>query len=190
MEEFHSNCRFIFTCNFINKIIEPLHSRCTVVDFRVKNGQSVQLQGQFFERLRGILKKEDVQALLGIPSEEKVFALLGILKDRDSKGLYEFFENLKVLEKIARYKRVKIVVKPHPSINYLTKDLEKIFSGLTFSNSNIDTLLKKTIATISFSSTVIEDSICSKIPVILFDQWERYKHCESCSDVNRKNQLI
>jgi len=103
---------------------------------------------------------------------------------------YEFFENLKVLEKIARYKRVKIVVKPHPSINYLTKDLEKIFSGLTFSNSNIDTLLKKTIATISFSSTVIEDSICSKIPVILFDQWERYKHCESCSDVNRKNQLI
>ena len=41
----------------------------------------------------GKLKKEDVQALLGIPSEEKVFALLGILKDRDSKGLYEFFEN-------------------------------------------------------------------------------------------------
>ena len=41
----------------------------------------------------GKLKKEDVQALLGIPSEEKVFALLDILKDRDSKGLYEFFEN-------------------------------------------------------------------------------------------------
>ena len=41
----------------------------------------------------GKLKKEDVQTLLGIPSEEKVFALLDILKDRDSKGLYEFFEN-------------------------------------------------------------------------------------------------
>ena len=70
VEEFHSNCRFIFTCNFINKIIEPLHSRCTVVDFRVKNGQSVALQGQFFERLRTILKKEDVKF------EDKVLAKL------------------------------------------------------------------------------------------------------------------
>ena len=70
VEEFHSNCRFIFTCNFINKIIEPLHSRCTVVDFRVKNGQSVQLQGQFFERLRTILKTENVQF------EDKVLAKL------------------------------------------------------------------------------------------------------------------
>ena len=41
----------------------------------------------------GKLKKEDVQMLLGIPSEEKVFTLLDILKDKDSKGLYEFFEN-------------------------------------------------------------------------------------------------
>ena len=70
VEEFHSNCRFIFTCNFINKIIEPLHSRCTVVDFRVKNGQSVQLQGKFFDRLRGILKDEKVTF------EDKVLAKL------------------------------------------------------------------------------------------------------------------
>jgi len=70
VEEFHSNCRFIFTCNFINKIIEPLHSRCTVVDFRVKNGQSVALQGQFFERLRTILKTENAKF------EDKVLAKL------------------------------------------------------------------------------------------------------------------
>tara|TARA_B100000965_G_scaffold207605_1_gene173510 strand:- start:1334 stop:2236 length:903 start_codon:yes stop_codon:yes gene_type:complete len=70
VEEFHNNCRFIFTCNFINKIIEPLHSRCTVVDFRVKNGQSVALQGQFFERLRVILKKENAKF------EDKVLAKL------------------------------------------------------------------------------------------------------------------
>ncbi len=70
VEEFHGNCRFIFTCNFINKIIEPLHSRCTVVDFRVKNGQSVALQGQFFDRLRWILKNENVQF------EDKVLAKL------------------------------------------------------------------------------------------------------------------
>tara|TARA_B100002019_G_scaffold100259_2_gene86372 strand:- start:5967 stop:6908 length:942 start_codon:yes stop_codon:yes gene_type:complete len=70
VEEFHSNCRFIFTCNFINKIIEPLHSRCTVVDFRVKNGQSIELQKQFFDRLRWILKTE------GIEHEDKVVAKL------------------------------------------------------------------------------------------------------------------
>ena len=51
VEEFHNNCRFIFTSNFINKIIEPLHSRCTVVDFRIKPEQSTQLQGEFFVRL-------------------------------------------------------------------------------------------------------------------------------------------
>ena len=61
VEEFHSNCSFIFTCNFINKIIEPLHSRCTVVDFRIKPEQSTQLQGEFFVRLRGILTKEKVE---------------------------------------------------------------------------------------------------------------------------------
>ena len=70
VEEFHSNCRFIFTCNFINRIIEPLHSRCTVVDFRVNNGKSVELQGQFFERLRWILKNEEVKF------EDKVLAKL------------------------------------------------------------------------------------------------------------------
>ena len=61
VEEFHSNCRFIFTCNFINKIIEPLHSRCTVVDFRIKPEQATQLQGEFFKRLRSILTSEKVE---------------------------------------------------------------------------------------------------------------------------------
>jgi len=70
VEEFHSNCRFIFTCNFINKIIEPLHSRCTVVDFRIKPEQSVKLQGEFFTRLKTILTKEDVKF------EDKVLAKL------------------------------------------------------------------------------------------------------------------
>ncbi|CAF34187.2 clamp loader subunit [Synechococcus phage S-PM2] len=55
VEEFHGNCRFIFTCNFQNKIIEPLHSRCTVIDFRIKKEQEQILQGQFFVRLKGIL---------------------------------------------------------------------------------------------------------------------------------------
>jgi replication factor C small subunit len=70
VEEFHGNCRFIFTCNFINKIIEPLHSRCTVVDFRIKPDQAVQLQGEFFTRLKTILTHECVEY------EDKVLAKL------------------------------------------------------------------------------------------------------------------
>jgi replication factor C small subunit len=70
VEEFHSNCRFIFTCNFSNKIIEPLHSRCTGVDFRIKPDQAIKLQGQFFDRLKTILTKEDVKF------EDKVLAKL------------------------------------------------------------------------------------------------------------------
>ena len=70
VEEFHSNCRFIFTCNFINKIIEPLHSRCTVIDFRIKPEQAVKLQGEFFTRLKTILTHEEVEY------EDKVIAKL------------------------------------------------------------------------------------------------------------------
>ena len=70
VEEFHSNCRFIFTCNFINKIIEPLHSRCTVVDFRIKPEQATGLQGQFFTRLKTILDHEQIKY------EDKVLAKL------------------------------------------------------------------------------------------------------------------
>ena len=70
VEEFHGNCRFIFTCNFINKIIEPLHSRCTVVDFRIKPEQAMKLQGEFFTRLKTILTHEEVQF------EDKVLAKL------------------------------------------------------------------------------------------------------------------
>ena len=68
VEEFHGNCRFIFTCNFPNKIIEPLHSRCTVVDFKINSEQSVQLQGLFFNRLKEILEEQ------GVEYEDKVLA--------------------------------------------------------------------------------------------------------------------
>ena len=47
VEEFHNNCRFIFTCNFKNKIIPALHSRCTVIDFAINNGQKVKTATAF-----------------------------------------------------------------------------------------------------------------------------------------------
>ena len=60
IEEFAGNCRFIFTCNYKNKIIAPLHSRCSVVDFGIKGKAKVQLAGEFFNRVRTILESEGI----------------------------------------------------------------------------------------------------------------------------------
>jgi DNA polymerase III delta prime subunit len=61
IEEFAGNCRFIFTCNYKNKIIEPLHSRCAVVEFGIKGKEKTQLAGSFFKRLQDILDAEGVR---------------------------------------------------------------------------------------------------------------------------------
>jgi DNA polymerase III delta prime subunit len=61
IEAFYNNCRFIFTCNYKNKIIEPLHSRCAVIDFTIKGKQRVQLAGSFFQRLQSILDAERIE---------------------------------------------------------------------------------------------------------------------------------
>ena len=61
IEAFYSNCRFIFTCNYKNKIIEPLHSRCAVVEFSIKGREKAQLAGSFFKRLQNILDAEGVE---------------------------------------------------------------------------------------------------------------------------------
>lgn len=60
MEEFAINCSFIFTCNFKNRIIAPLHSRCSVVDFKIQNGQKAKMAIQFLKRIEYILKSENV----------------------------------------------------------------------------------------------------------------------------------
>ena len=59
-EEFIGNCRFVFTCNYRNKIIQPLHSRCAVIDFTLKGKQKTELAGKFFKRLQEILNLEKV----------------------------------------------------------------------------------------------------------------------------------
>jgi len=60
-EEFIGNCRFIFTCNYKNKIIQPLHSRCSVIDFSLKGKERQLLAGNFFKRLQEILDTESVE---------------------------------------------------------------------------------------------------------------------------------
>lgn len=60
MEEFSSNCRFIFTCNFKNRIISPLHSRCTVIDFSFTKEEKQRMMAGFFTRVLGILAENNV----------------------------------------------------------------------------------------------------------------------------------
>jgi DNA polymerase III delta prime subunit len=61
IETFYNNCRFIFTCNYKNKIIEPLHSRCAVIDFTIKGKEKTKLAGSFFKRLQNILDEERIE---------------------------------------------------------------------------------------------------------------------------------
>ena len=70
IEEFSGNCRFIFTCNYKNKIIAPLHSRCSVVDFGITGKQKQQLAAEFFKRVQSILEEQKVS------SEPRVLAAL------------------------------------------------------------------------------------------------------------------
>jgi DNA polymerase III delta prime subunit len=60
IEEFAGNCSFIFTCNFKNRIIEPLHSRCAVIEFGLKNGEKAKMAGSFFKRIQSVLQSEKV----------------------------------------------------------------------------------------------------------------------------------
>jgi DNA polymerase III delta prime subunit len=68
IEEFAANCSFIFTCNYKNKIIDPLHSRCAVIEFGLKNGEKQKMAAAFFKRITHILDTEKVEF------DEKVIA--------------------------------------------------------------------------------------------------------------------
>ena len=87
IEEFSSNCSFIFTCNFKNRIIDPIHSRCTVIDFRA-NGSKSKMAAAFFKRVESILKLENIEY------EREVVAAL-ITK--------HFPDNRRILNELQRY---------------------------------------------------------------------------------------
>ena len=61
MEEYSKNCGFILTCNYKNRIISPLHSRCSVIDFEIKKAEMPKLAAEFFERLKSILDMESIE---------------------------------------------------------------------------------------------------------------------------------
>ena len=87
IEEFASNCSFIFTCNFKNRIIDPIHSRCTVIDFKI-NGSKPKMAAQFMKRVEWILKEE------GVKYDREVVAAV-ITK--------HFPDNRRILNELQRY---------------------------------------------------------------------------------------
>ena len=95
---------------------------------------------------------------------------------------YEFIRNLDLLNKFSSEKKIKIIVKIHPSEANCIHSLRKNFSNLIFTNEPVEKIFAKVFVTISFSSSVIEDSLNSKVPVILMDQWKRYVHCKFSND--------
>ena len=87
IEEFSSNCSFIFTCNYKNRIIDPIHSRCSVVDFKL-NGNKAKMAAQFFKRVEWILQQENVEY-----SKEVVAAVV----------TKHFPDNRRILNELQRY---------------------------------------------------------------------------------------
>ena len=87
IEEFSSNCSFIFTCNFKNRIIDPIHSRCSVIDFKI-NGSKQAMAAQFFKRVEWILEQEGVTY-----SKDAVAAVI----------TKHFPDNRRVLNELQRY---------------------------------------------------------------------------------------
>ena len=88
MEEYSANCGFILTCNFLNRIIAPLHSRCSVIQFKIASSDKPKLASQFMKRVATILKNENIEY------EQKVVAEL-ILK--------HFPDWRRVLNELQRY---------------------------------------------------------------------------------------
>ena len=167
IEEFSKNCRFIFTCNYKNKIIDPLHSRCSVVDFSVNKKDKPTIAAQFFARINHILDKENIK------SDKKVVAEL-ISK--------HFPDWRRVLNECQRYSvggeidSGILASFSDVSINDLTKNLkEKNFSEVRkWVNTNLDndtTLLFRRIYD-SLYETLVSSSIPAAVLILAKYQYQ------------------
>jgi len=94
IEEFSTNCSFIFTCNYKTRIIEPIHSRCAVIDFGLKNDEKSTMASQFFKRVQGVLQNENVE------SDDKVIA--EVIK----KHFPDFRRVLNELQRFAQFGKI------------------------------------------------------------------------------------
>ena len=103
---------------------------------------------------------------------------------------HEFFNNLKSLEKLSKEENYNFLVHLHPGAKNSILLLKKRFKYLKFTTGRIEKSLKNASVTLSYSSTVIEDSLHCNVPVILLDTRSRYKHCESEHNPDIKNKSI
>ena len=87
IEEFANNCSFIFTCNYKNRIIDPIHSRCTVIDFKI-NGSKPKMAAAFFKRVECILEEQKIKY-----DKEVVAAII----------TKHFPDNRRILNELQRY---------------------------------------------------------------------------------------
>jgi DNA polymerase III delta prime subunit len=91
IEEFAKNCAFIFTCNFRNKILDAIHSRCAVIEFKIPNSQKAKMASAFFKRVEWILQQENIEY------DKEVIAAL-ITK--------HFPDNRRILNELQRYSTI------------------------------------------------------------------------------------
>ena len=113
IEEFSSNCSFIFTCNFKNRIIDPIHSRCSVVDFKI-NGNKAKMAAQFFKRVEWILEQEKIKY-----DKEVVAAVI----------TKHFPDNRRILNELQRYSVSGVIDKGILS-NVTDIQLDNLVKGL------------------------------------------------------------
>lgn len=122
IEEFSGNCTFIFTCNFKNRIIDPLHSRCAVIDFGMKQTEKASMAGQFFKRIQMILNTE------GVEFDDKVIA--EVIK----KHFPDFRRVINELQRYSKFGKIDATILSQigdVSINEVIKFLkEKDFGSL------------------------------------------------------------
>ena len=136
IEEFASNCSFIFTCNYKNRIIDPLHSRCAVIDFGLKNGEKAKMAAAFFKRIQTILQSESVDA------DDKVLAEL------IKKHFPDFRRVLNELQRYSQFGKIDTGI--------LTQIADVSIDELTKSISSKDfASIRKWVATHEIDSTVL-----------------------------------
>ena len=151
MEEFASNCSFIFTCNFKNRIIDPLHSRCAVVDFTLKNDEKSKMAGQFFKRIQSILQSENVEY------EDKVIAEL------IKKHFPDFRRILNELQRYSQFGKIDVGILAQigdVSIAEITKHLKNKDFGA----------IRKWVATADFDASTLYRKLYDNLYEVLQPQ--------------------
>ena len=121
IEEFQNACRFIFTCNYKNRIIDPIHSRCSVIDFNVKGKERAQMAASFFDRVKTILDVNKIEY------EKKVVALI------IQKYFPDFRRTLNELQKYSSKGKIDVGILS-TGVDLTVSDLVKHLKNREFTN--------------------------------------------------------